>query len=246
MTMFFNKEQSERRAFEALAPLIGLAVIPGTIQQLRPPAPDIQCEVTGIGHYNAELVALDDDTTRRRLNNMYNSEKALERAIGSLTPEEQATVSAEMADVHISMIFDENAGTRDRGKLVTGVLRELLARPAGFRGDIYGDLDDLPRGLHSATIARFKKANGPTITSPSAGYWCPPQLEQITTKLKDKTYQCSGRLELFAYSIHDEPDGAVGGLEGIEQTIRQDIGTSKFDRVHVFHVGFLKHILTLP
>jgi hypothetical protein len=74
----------------------------------------------------------------------------------------------------------------------------------------------------------------------------PPQLEQITTKLKDKTYQYSGRLELFAYSIHDEPDGAVGGLEAIEQTIRQDIGTSKFDRVHVFHVGFLKHILTLP
>lgn len=74
----------------------------------------------------------------------------------------------------------------------------------------------------------------------------PPQLEQITTKLKDKTYQYSGRLELFAYSIHDEPNGAVGGLEAIEQTIRQDIGTSKFDRVHVFHVGFLKHILTLP
>jgi hypothetical protein len=80
MVTYFTKAQAELRAFQALAPLAGLGVVPGTIQQLKPPAPDITCQLDGIGAYNVELVALDDDTTRTRLSNMYNTDAGLQRA----------------------------------------------------------------------------------------------------------------------------------------------------------------------
>jgi hypothetical protein len=36
-----TKEQVERRIFEALTPLVGMEVVPGSIRQKPPPAPDI-------------------------------------------------------------------------------------------------------------------------------------------------------------------------------------------------------------
>ena len=67
MTEELTKEQIERRIFEALAPLVGMDVVPGSIRQLTPPAPDIECETRGSGPKAVELVALDAPHTRMPL-----------------------------------------------------------------------------------------------------------------------------------------------------------------------------------
>ena len=74
----------------------------------------------------------------------------------------------------------------------------------------------------------------------------PPQLNKIEEKLRDKNYTFTGPLELFAYSPHDEPDGHINGLDEIQACITQNLTGSLFTRVHVFHLGFLKHIITMP
>jgi hypothetical protein len=89
-----TKEEIEFRVFEALAPLAGLNVVPGSILQPPPPAPDIYCEIAGAGPLAVELVAIDDDETRTRLNHMYNTKEAWRRALSKWPPREQAQVQA--------------------------------------------------------------------------------------------------------------------------------------------------------
>jgi len=96
-------------------------------------------------------------------------------------------------------------------------------------------------------LGRFDHfADGPHFSAPSAGFWQPPQAEKIVEKLSDKEYTPAAPMELFAYSTHDEPDGAVRSLEAIQAAVAKHQPGSRFQRVHVFHVGFLKHICSMP
>ena len=74
----------------------------------------------------------------------------------------------------------------------------------------------------------------------------PPQLDKIEEKLRTKNYTFVGPLELIAYSPHDEPDGHIDSLDEIQACIHRHLPGSLFTRVHVFHLGFLKHVVTIP
>jgi hypothetical protein len=104
----------------------------------------------------------------------------------------------------------------------------------------------MPARLHSVSVFRNKRTDGPNVSAPSAGYWMPPQLSKIEEKLREKNYTFTGPLELFAYSQHDEPDGHINSVAEIQACINQNLPGSLFTRVHVFHLGFLKHIVTMP
>jgi len=240
-----TKEEREFRIFVALAPLAGIHVVPGSIIQALPPTPDIQCEVEGVGHVNFELVALDDSYTRTRLSNMFNTPDAWGRALSKLPAIEQASVRAASADVFLSLNFEEMAGTKDRSAALAAIQKELLRLPAGYVGPLFTHTT-LPARLHAAKVFRNKTTDGPHFSAPSAGYWMPPQLNKIEEKLREKTYAFTGPLELIAYSEHDEPDGHVNTLDAIRECISQNLPESLFTRVHVFHLGFRTHILTMP
>jgi hypothetical protein len=245
MASNLTKEERELRTFEALAPLVGINVVPGSIIQDPPPAPDIQCAVVGIGHTNFELVSLDDRYTNTRLSNMFNTKQAWNRALSRLSSADQARVSAEFADVFLSLNFEEMAGTKDRGMALAAIQKELLSLPTGYAGELF-TRGTLPARLHGARVFRNKTTDGPHFSAPSAGSWMPPQLNRIEEKLRDKNYTFTGPLELFAYSPHDEPDGHINSLDEIQACINQNLTGSLFTRVHVFHLGFLKHIVTIP
>lgn len=213
-----TKEEREFRTFEVLAPLAGLKVVPGSIIQALPPAPDIQCDVVGIGHANFELVALDDPYTRTRLSNMFNTKQAWERALSRLSASDQANVSSAFADVHLSLNFEEMAGTKDRAVALSAIQKELLSLPAGYTGPLFTRAT-MPSRLYAVSVFRNKVANGPHFSAPSAGGWMPPQLSKIEEKLRDKNYTFTGPLELFAYSPHDEPDGHINSLDEIQACI---------------------------
>lgn len=81
-----------------------------------------------------------------------------------------------------------------------------------FEGETEAEEIGTPPGFHGARIGRFEITSGPRVSGPSADYWRPPQVEKISGKLRDKTYELTAPLERFAYATHDEPDGAVGSL----------------------------------
>jgi hypothetical protein len=77
-----EKKRQELHVFQALAPLAGLTVVPESISQPEPPAPDIACEVARYGKMTFELTALDASSTRQRLAHMQATPKAWIRALG--------------------------------------------------------------------------------------------------------------------------------------------------------------------
>ena len=240
-----TKEERELRIFVALAPKAGIKIVRGTIIQSPPPAPDIQCDVEGVGHMNFELVALDDQHTRTRLSNMFNTKEAWAHALSRLPPGDQVIVRAAFADVHLNLNFDEMAGTKDRSAALSVIQDELLRHPPGYAGPLFSRTT-MPARLHAVSVFRNKTTDGPHFNAPSGGSWMPPQLGKIEQKLQEKDYTFTGPLELIAYSQHDEPDGHINSLSEIRACISQNLPGSVFTRVHVFHLGFLQHIISMP
>jgi hypothetical protein len=245
MASDLTKEERERRIFIALAPKAEIKVVPGSIIQAPPPAPDIQCDVEGLGQMNFELVALDDQYTRTRLSNMFNTKESWDHALSRLSPEDQASVHAAFADVHLSLNFEEMAGKKDRSAALSAIQKELLRHPAGYAGPLFSRTT-MPARLHAVSVFRNKTTNGPHFSAPSAGSWMPPQLKKIEQKLREKNYTFTGQLELIAYSEHDEPDGHINSLDEIRACIIQNLRGSRFTRVHVFHLGFLQRVVSVP
>jgi hypothetical protein len=238
-----EKQDYERRVFEALAPLVGLVVVPGSIRQ--PDPPDIVCEIVGSGPLAVELVAIDAADTRTRLNNMFITKKSWADALATWSLGEQTALRAGTSDVFLSLDFDNAAGARDR-RVALRAIQGLLLRQPGFTGKVSIQGVGRPPGLNAATVHRGGVTNGPRVSPFSVGSWQPPQVEMIEKKLSNRNYQSVAPLELFAYATHDEPNGAVGSMEQIEQTITKHMPGSSFTRVRVFHLGFLQHLFTYP
>jgi hypothetical protein len=245
MAQKLTKLQVERRVFEFLAPLVGFDVVAGSIQQGNPPLPDIECQIVDSGLLAIELVALDHADTRTRLSNMASTRGAWDQALSRRSPAEQATLHVQGADVFLGLTFAEQAGARDRTAAMKWVQDQLLVRAPGFTGDLLGELHG-PAGLERAVVYRGSVTNGPQFSPFSAGSWLPPQIDKIREKLVDKRYQTTAPLELFAYALHDEPDGAVGVMEQIDTVVHAHLPGSRFRRVHVFHYGFGRLIRTYP
>lgn len=240
-----SKQAIECRIFKALAPLIGWEIVPGSVQQPAPPQPDILCEVVGRGVVAVELVSLDAEDTRVRMANMFNTRDAWGFALSRWPGELQQRLRADLLNAYISLNFLEDLGTRDRARVLHVIQEVLLATP-GFSGEITAESIGTPRGFHGARVGRFDHIkDGPKFSAPSVGFWKAPQVHKIAEKLSDKTYTPAAPMELFAYSPHDEPDGAVGSLEEIQAVIAEHLPGSQFQCVHVFHLGFLTHICSM-
>lgn len=189
---------------------------------------------------SAELVALDVPQTRQRLTNMFGTSDAWRVALGHRPAGEQQALRAALHDAHISVLFAEEAGLRDRAAVLSKLQSYLLSH-LGRRGEVGADDIGYPDGFHSATIWRGSVSDGPRVTSPSAGYWHPPQVGAITKHLQTH-YETDAPLDLFAYATHDEPNGSVGSLATIQAAVAQHLPGSQFRQVHLFHVGFRQHI----
>jgi hypothetical protein len=148
-----TKAQVELRVFERLASLAGYHVVPGSIRQNPPPAPDIACEVVGVGPLTVELVALDHEDTRTRLSNMFLTDDAWDRALKTRPQLEQARMRAECDDVFLSLQFDESAGSRTRRDALLAIQDRILALAPRFAGTLFSGADP-PPGLRDAVVHR--------------------------------------------------------------------------------------------
>jgi hypothetical protein len=238
-----TKREKELRIFERLAPLIGLEVEVGSISQ--PDPPDILCRVIGNGPLAIELVALDSPETRSRLDNMQTTDEAWFRALAILSAQEQETIRTETQHVFFSVGFANSAGLRDRSQAMLTLQKFLLVN-RGYSGALAPAKIGKPRGLDTVTIHRGKVTNGPKFSHFSAGRWQPPQTSTLEEKLKPGRYTFDGQLELFAYTVHDEPDMAVGSLERLQEVIITRLPQSSFRRVHLFDFGLGRHLFSYP
>jgi hypothetical protein len=241
-----TKAETERRIFNALAPLLNWLIVPGSVQQPAPRHPDIRCDVVGIGPLAVELVSIDAPDAHMRMNNMSGTRAAWDQAMVRWPEPVRQRLLSELRDTQMSVFFTNQTGTRDRSKILYDLQAFLMSHPR-FSGEITADYLGFPQGLHHVVVRQFAGfAHGPEVTAPSGDWLRPPQVDKIIEKLRDKSYDSAGApCELFAYSRYDEPDGAVGWLESIQEAVATHLPGSKFRRVHLFHLGFLRHIYTM-
>jgi hypothetical protein len=166
-----------------------LDVVPGSIRQKPPPAPDFECEAKGIGPKAVELVTLDAPHTRGRLENIRIT-TGWTQAFAARYPAEQQVLKARRDDMFLSVHFDETAGARDRTRLKHLIQDRLLGLQAGFSGELFGDFD-APAEVEWARAGHGNIMDGQHIVAPSAGFWLPPQLDKICEKLIAKTFGSS-------------------------------------------------------
>lgn len=245
MTEKLSKEEEERRTFEFLISLTGMVVAPGSIQQNPPPSPDIECQIEGLGPLAFELVALDAAYTRTRLNQMRATRETWDRALKSWPETEQKLLLADCTNMSVSLSIDERAGSNARTQIMKEIQERLLAKGAGFRGELF-DQDDYPELLEGARVFRDEITEGPRIYAPSAGAWLAPQVDKIREKLAEKNYQTERPLELITYATHDEADGHVESLPMIEDCVQQHLPGSRFRRVWVFNRHFGQLVYVYP
>lgn len=222
-----EKAQLERRIFESIAPMAGLIVLPESIRQNDPPAPDIECLIQDLGPLAVELVALDAAATRTRLQNMNATGDAWNAALRKWPAIQQEQLRAKCADVFLVLIISNEAGTRKRTEMMKAIQEQLLAKPIAFVGEL--------SECSGVTVIRGKDiTNGPQFNAPSAGHWLMPQIAKIREKLTVKTYCTAAPLELFAYSMRDDVDGHVDSLNMIDECVKEHLPGSSFRRVRVF------------
>jgi hypothetical protein len=159
---------------------------------------------------------------------------------------EEAQLRKDTRNAYITVNFAEDLDTRGRADAFRAIQSVLLG-DRDYKGEITADSIKNPNGFESAKVGRYAViADGPHFQAPSGSFWSRPQVEKIVEKLTDKTYAPKAPLELFAYSPYNEPDGAVGSIEEVQAAITKHLPGSQFRRVHVFHLGFLKHVCSMP
>jgi hypothetical protein len=145
----FTKQAIERRTFDALVDLLGWGIVPGSVEQPAPPQPDIRCEVAADGPLAVELVAIDPPATRLRMSNMFGTPFSWRQATAWWPEAERRQLQADLQDAYLSVHFPNDAGTRDRAKVLFGLQSFFLSRP-GFAGRVTAEDLEFPQGLHLA------------------------------------------------------------------------------------------------
>jgi hypothetical protein len=245
MSPSVSKVERERRIFETLLPLTGMRLVPNSLRQEDPPAPDIECQIEQVGPFAVELVALDAEETRTRLTNMQGMDEAWNRALMQWSSADQARLRQYCTEVFLSLDVASNAGNRARAEIMKAIQKKLLSTPTHFEGELFTPWDR-PTGLAVARVHRGGVMDGPRISAPSAGSWCMPQVDKIREKLVDKSYRTSAPLELFAYSTHDDVDAHVDSRNAIDECVRRYLPGSQFRRVRVFNLAFQQLKYTYP
>ena len=198
------------------------------------------CDVQALGLIAVELVALDHPGPMTRARNMYETQRAWDGAMLARPPGEKAVLRHAFADAHIHVAFAETAGLRDRAAALYALQTYLLSN-TGRRGPITPPEIGHPEGFRSAHIHRGTTTHGPQILTGASGWWSPPQVEPLIKHLRTP-YRVAGRLDLFAYSEHDDPDGSVSSLASIEAAVTENLPGSLFSAVHLFYVAHQAHI----
>jgi hypothetical protein len=239
-----EKRRIELHVFQMLAPLIGWEVVPGSIEQPPPNRPDIECTVVGVGPRAVELTALDSSNTRQRLSNWHATRPAWSHALGLWDKSKRERLAEISRNLSLSLTIDEGTTGKMRTQIMHQIQALLLTCP-DFSGRMF-TAGAKPKGLKGGNAYRDKRRNGIRIHSFSAGPLLAPNASTVERKLTNRTYEAFAPLELFAYSVHDEPDGAVGWQEMLDTSIAKYLPNSLFKSVHLFHFGFGRHIKSYP
>jgi hypothetical protein len=220
----------ESAAFGRFCGACELEIEPGTLQQLEPPAPDIQATIVGNGPVAFELVCLDDDAYQERFNLMGDAQALTRRYHREMDPNHRAAFDAAFGDAYLMITFVSTAGKRGVRKALPGLFEMLMKLPPGTKGMVFDQHSFRPDGVERLNIARDPSILAPEFTTSSGGMVAPLNLAKLKEKLGNK-YQSDVPVELLAYAAQMSRQSDEDSISGI---LNQLVPMSQFRRVWIF------------
>jgi hypothetical protein len=226
------KRYHERTTFEQFCTATGIAIVPGSIDQPDPPAPDLIANLLGIGRVAFELVRLNADEQLMRMNLMHKAPGFFEEQFATLPSDLQSQIKSMYIDGIITIGFKPGVGLGARKNAMPAVWDILVTLPPAFKGQV--DLWDRTalRDVSSIWVTRGKTGGRPWFKSYATGYVLPLAADRIAEKLQ-KRYQCAEPLELLAYVDQGEL-AHLNAPDEIAAVVSLHLPESQFRQVWVY------------
>jgi hypothetical protein len=227
-----RKRGAERAVFERFAATAEIRLVPGSVAQPDPPAPDISADIEGAGRIAFELVRLDadDEFLSRRM--FLEARELLESEFQKLPERQRAAIGAKFSSSGIAVEFHRFADTAAR--------RRALAEDLPASHD--GEVDMCGRAIQdveSLWVIPEPERTSLYFRSFIVGSPMPVHADRLSEKLQ-RRYVCTEPLELLAYN-EVEQLAHLADEQRIRDAVESQIAGSQFRRVWVFD-GFLNRI----
>jgi hypothetical protein len=208
-----RQKAHESAVFGRFCSLNPFEIVPGTVTQPPPPAPDIRVDIVGDGLVGFELVNIDDIGYLRGLNLMPESAKVLADFHEGLSELERSEFDAKYKDAMLHVHFVDSAGLRGVRRTLAPLFAALTSLSPAIEGPVLND--GAVRGLQHVYISRGESLSGPEFGTPSSGMIEGLNLDALEAKLGN-TYENAGRpVELLAYAMEisrQADDDAINAL----------------------------------
>lgn len=222
-----NQLHEEQEIFSLFAEASGFQIRPESIQNRKPPEPDILCEIVGDGLVAFEMVSLTSSEALRLARGGHDLQRRFEDEICKW-PELRANFS----DAIIHIDFHQAAPKQRRQGSIKELLDILQNLPVAFEGVIpLGRKSPLSRILNEITIQRGI-SDGPSFDLIPAYEEDRVIVGYIGGKLQ-MSYITSYPIELLAYFGWQRPP-RMSRLSPLESYLKTNLGKSPFRRVWVY------------
>lgn len=193
-----HKRSHERRVFERFCRAAGFSIVPGTLRQPAPPAPDITVTLVGLGKVSFELVSLDDNEERKASSTLHTATAFIDTEFARAPAEKRRSLQDRYSDAEITIEFLTSSSRTDRIKALAGLwdILELQNRSVHGRLDI--SALDQPPAIRSVWICRVEPRLTPKFRTFSLTITRPVDPDRIIDKLS-RHYACDSPLDLLAY-----------------------------------------------
>ena len=122
-----DKQQREKKVFTQFCKTAQLQVIPGSVKNQDPPAPDILCEIRGEGYVAFELVEILDEKFARRRNRKTKFPSMLHDYLDNMSQERSKAFKNKFSDTKIFFYFKEKTSNTMIEKSVAKIFEHLMS-----------------------------------------------------------------------------------------------------------------------
>jgi hypothetical protein len=227
-----DQAETERTIFMAFVLASDLPVHPTTVQNRRPPEPDILCEIDGVGPHAFELIEIIDADFARLTSDQLRLDGSLREAARQVSNE---LASFSNALVYVRFVGDANARRREAAiPLLFSFLRSL---PPGFGGDVtIPQGTDLAATVRSVRVSRGDFPPGPHFQVEAGSFIGDPIIERLAGKFS-KRYATNHQVDLLAfYEMHPVRPPETW-IADVGRYVATNLTQSQFSRVWIFDVG---------
>jgi len=227
--------------FNVFANVCSLPIKIDTIKKMAPPAPDIQCEVEGIGMIAFELVEMIDRNHANAFRKQLDTIQQLYDCHNNLPSAARKQFDKLYSNAMIYPDFDNKCTLRRRKRLIPKIIAHIVTLDPGFEGETSVNV----RGCRIHVNISRGLSGGPFFDSVPAVSVSDPILSALTLKFQKK-YTSRYPIHLLGYLDLSPTFPENTWRPRAEEYCKASIQKSPFERVWIFEYRENRIIFTYP